>query len=44
MDLPLNVQVNPNETAFVALSINVQESVRLNRNNQGSFQPRVQVR
>jgi hypothetical protein len=44
VDLPLNVQVNPNETAFVALSINVQESVRLNRNNQGSFQPRVQVR
>jgi hypothetical protein len=44
VDLPLNVQVNPNETAFVALSINVQESVHLNKNNQGTFQPRVQVR
>jgi hypothetical protein len=43
VDLPLNVTVEPGQTASVSLSINVRDSVRLNRDNQGTFRPIVRV-
>jgi len=43
VEVPLNVTVNPGQTAFVSLSINVRDSVRLNKNDQGSFRPIVRA-
>jgi hypothetical protein len=43
VDVPLNVTVDPGQTSFVSLSINVRDSVRLNRNDQGSFRPIVRA-
>ncbi|HEV8200753.1 MAG TPA: DUF4382 domain-containing protein [Candidatus Polarisedimenticolia bacterium] len=43
VDVPLNVTVSPGETAPVSLSINVRDSVRLNRNDQGTFRPIVRL-
>jgi hypothetical protein len=43
VDLPVNVTVDPGQTASVSLSINVRDSVRLNRNDQGTFRPIVRV-
>jgi hypothetical protein len=43
VDLGTRIHVDPNQTAFVSLSINVRDSVRLNRNNQGSLRPILRV-
>jgi hypothetical protein len=43
VDLPIHVTVDPGQTASVSLSINVRDSVRLNRNDQGTFRPIVRV-
>jgi len=43
VDLPVNVTVDAGQTASVSLSINVRDSVRLNRNDQGTFRPIVRV-
>jgi hypothetical protein len=43
VDVQLNVTVDPGQTSFVSLSIDVRESVRLNRNDQGTFRPIVRV-
>ncbi|HET8947264.1 MAG TPA: DUF4382 domain-containing protein [Candidatus Polarisedimenticolia bacterium] len=43
VDVPINVTVDPGQTAFINLSINVRDSVRLNKNDQGTFRPIVRV-
>jgi|KBSSwiStaDraftv2_1062776.scaffolds.fasta_scaffold298227_2 hypothetical protein len=43
VDVPINVTVEPNQTATVSLSINVRDSVRLNKNDRGTFRPVVRV-
>lgn len=42
-DLGVDVHIDPGQTAVVSLSINVRDSVRLNRNNQGSLNPQIRV-
>ncbi|HYV17664.1 MAG TPA: DUF4382 domain-containing protein [Verrucomicrobiae bacterium] len=43
VDVPLNVTVDPGQTSFVSLSINVRDSVRLNKNDRGTFRPIVRA-
>jgi hypothetical protein len=37
------VHVGQGETATVTLTVNVRESLRLNKNNRGSFRPQINV-
>jgi hypothetical protein len=39
----IDVHVGQGETATVTLTVNVRESLRLNKNNRGSFRPQINV-
>ena len=39
----INVAVDPGETETITVTLNVRDSLRLNRNNRGSFRPQISI-